>query len=585
MNDRGMICERVRLVRGKGYTKHEIAYCTLPYGNFTELREAFRAAPQFTQIDADALLRVKPEQLRVVLVTDDSYYARQCAAYLSAMFLCKPDDHQDASEESIWNDPEIDAFLARAFPDDSTVDQNRLELTVISPELLDPNLNLIDDERKHAGSQDEKKKLDTDRLSTDALLVQAEAGAVLSEAVIEEMEALCKKGVPLFIAVKRSQIDRVLIDELCLSLAFQVAHVGHASETYLIRVLRGALKDRGMRLAPDVDLGAVVAKLRSARGTAFTECDLESLACRAPRDREVRTDDLLFETYRPEGGDKRSAMEKLNAMIGMENVKNVLRRQLAACIFEARRSGNGGASMHRCLAFAGSPGTGKTVTARLVADILCEEGCGTGRFVEAGREQLIGKYQGWTSVKIAKAFENARGGVLFIDEAGALVPTDDHDTFTLEAMSALVRHIENEPETVVIFATYGDAMKRLLAADQGLSSRVAQILMFEDYTNEELLMILEKLACDKALAVPKEAREDCLAFFRELRDRKGERFGNGREARRLLEGAVEELALRSLKTHGGDAALRAEDFKAASERLLAQEENGAKRTLPRVGFC
>ena len=289
----------------------------------------------------------------------------------------------------------------------------------------------------------------------------------------------------------------------------------------------------------------------------------------------------MFQKYRPAGRGSRSAADALDDMIGLENVKETLRRQLAAHVFDIRR---GFPPAHRSLAFAGPPGTGKTETARLTAEILGEAGCGTGRFVEAGREQLIGKYVGHTSPRIARLFESARGGVLFIDEAGALIPADGRDSFAFEAISALVRHIENEPETVVIFATYGDAMERLIAADHGLSSRIAQVLTFEDYTDEQLLLILQKLSCDRGLALPEEARETCFDFFRELRERKGERFGNGREARRLLEGAVEELALRSLKTGSRDAALCAEDIRTASARLLAQE--GAKgQRLPRVGFC
>lgn len=585
MNSETMICECVRLQRQKDYTRREMACCELPRGGFAELRAAFCAAPQFSKIDADALLKTGAESLRTILIADDLYYAEQAAAYLTAMaFRAQEKSKTETGAESVWDDPEIDAFLERAFPGNTEIEQNGRELTIVSPELLDPDLNGIEDEKKYTSAENEKKKLDVDCFSFSALLLRADAGAALSETVITEVETLCKKGIPLFVALKKSQIDRALIDELRLTMGFQVAQVGRTSDAYLVRVLERALEENGVRTASDVDLGAVVARLRTVRGASFTECDLESIARRAPKEREARTDDLLFEAYRPEGGGKRSAMDELNAMIGMENVKDALRRQLAAFVFEARRSDGACAPPHRCLAFAGSPGTGKTVTARLIAEILREEGCGTGRFVEAGREQLVGKYQGWTSFKIAKLFDSARGGVLFIDEAGALIPSDSGDTFTTEAVSALVRHIENEPETVVIFATYGDAMKRLLAADQGLSSRVAQVLTFEDYTDDELLLILEKLARDRDLVVPEDARETCLAFFRELRGRKGERFGNGREARRLLESAVEELALRSLQTRGGDDALRAGDFETASERLLAQEEN-KRRALPHVGFC
>ena len=113
-------------------------------------------------------------------------------------------------------------------------------------------------------------------------------------------------------------------------------------------------------------------------------------------------------------------------MIGLREVKDSLRHTLAVPILNARR-GRADACACRSLAFCGSPGTGKSVTARLVAQILRDEGCGTGRFVEVGREQLIGKYTGHTSPKIAKLFEQAAGGVLFIDEAGSLLGSEQDD--------------------------------------------------------------------------------------------------------------------------------------------------------------
>ena len=94
---------------------------------------------------------------------------------------------------------------------------------------------------------------------------------------------------------------------------------------------------------------------------------------------------------------------------------------------------------HNNLAFSGAPGTCKSVVARLMARIMQEQGYGTGAYVEAGREDLIGEYLGQTSPKIAQLFERAKGGVLFIDEAGALVK-QEKDLYVAEAVNAFKKN-------------------------------------------------------------------------------------------------------------------------------------------------
>ena len=267
-------------------------------------------------------------------------------------------------------------------------------------------------------------------------------------------------------------------------------------------------------------------------------------------------------------------------MTGLGNIKEKLHRLLARAVWEGRRSQTGKPVRPMCrnLAFAGPPGTGKSVTARLAARILREEGCGSGRFVEAGREQLIGTYLGETSPKIAELFEQARGGVLFIDEAGALLG-GEHDSYATEAVNALVRHMELHPETMVIFATYPGEMERLLSSNPGLKSRIAQVLHFPAYDDAQLWEIFQGFAREDGCGLPEGAEEVCRDFFSALRRRDPEGFGNGREARRLFQGAVEELALRALDTGTGEETLCLEDLKAAARRLLAGAGGAEKRPI------
>lgn len=137
----------------------------------------------------------------------------------------------------------------------------------------------------------------------------------------------------------------------------------------------------------------------------------------------------------------------------------------------------------------------------------------------------------------------------------------------VEAVNALVRHMELHPETLVIFATYPGEMERLLSSNPGLSSRVAQVLDFPDYDDETLWKILGHLARQDGFALPEMGKAACLDFFQKLRKQKEDCFGNGREARRLFQGAVEEMALRTLSEEGADT-LTISDLEQAACRLL-----------------
>ncbi|KNB52265.1 right-handed parallel beta-helix repeat-containing protein [Streptomyces caatingaensis] len=249
---------------------------------------------------------------------------------------------------------------------------------------------------------------------------------------------------------------------------------------------------------------------------------------------------------RPAGSARPAAavLGELDRLVGLDGVKREV-RALTDMIEVGRRRREAGlkaASVRRHLVFTGSPGTGKTTVARLYGEILASLGVlERGHLVEVSRVDLVGEHIGSTAIRTQEAFERARGGVLFIDEAYALAPEDSGRDFGREAIDTLVKLMEDHRDAVVVIvAGYTAEMERFLTVNPGVASRFSRTITFGDYAPEELLRIVEQQAEEHEYRIGAGASEALLGYFRTLP--KGPAFGNGRTARQTFEAMVERHA-------------------------------------------
>ncbi|WP_371553157.1 right-handed parallel beta-helix repeat-containing protein [Streptomyces sp. NBC_00554] len=240
----------------------------------------------------------------------------------------------------------------------------------------------------------------------------------------------------------------------------------------------------------------------------------------------------------------KAVLGELDALVGLESVKREV-RALTDMIEVGRRrqlAGLKAASARRHLVFTGSPGTGKTTVGRLYGEILASLGVlEKGHLVEVSRVDLVGEHIGSTAIRTQEAFDKARGGVLFIDEAYALSPEDSGRDFGREAIDTLVKLMEDHREAVVVIvAGYTAEMERFLTVNPGVASRFSRTITFSDYDPDELLRIVEQQAEEHEYQLAPGAPEALLKYFTAIP--KGPAFGNGRTARQTFESMVEQHA-------------------------------------------
>lgn len=246
--------------------------------------------------------------------------------------------------------------------------------------------------------------------------------------------------------------------------------------------------------------------------------------------------------------DEENAEKKLSELIGLEEVKVVLNQQLAYNQVSALRQAHGFSNeiLNRHLVFSGNPGTGKTVVARLYTKILYNNKIiQENKLVEVGRADLVGEYVGQTAPKVKRAFDDARGGVLFIDEAYSLIPSSERD-FGHEAISALIQEMENRrDEVLVIFAGYEELMAQFIETNPGLSSRISREIKFLDYTIEQLIAILELIINKRHYQLTDDCKTLLHQHFSEVVNCRN--FGNARYVRKLVDEIVFSQAQRVIE--------------------------------------
>jgi len=238
---------------------------------------------------------------------------------------------------------------------------------------------------------------------------------------------------------------------------------------------------------------------------------------------------------------------ELHALVGLASVKSEVETltNLARVFALRKERGLPVPDMSFHMVFSGNPGTGKTTVARIVGKVYGCLGLLTkGNLVEVDRSGLVGNFVGQTATKAKKVIDQAKGGILFIDEAYALAKDSEND-FGQEAIEVLLKAMEDHRDDLVIIAAgYTDRMAKFLGSNPGLRSRFPRVVSFPDYSAEELEEIFRREANRNQYRIADEAGTALKSEIERVWKQRGPDFANARDVRNLFERVVSSQANR-----------------------------------------
>ncbi|MEC0234439.1 AAA family ATPase [Paenibacillus kribbensis] len=284
----------------------------------------------------------------------------------------------------------------------------------------------------------------------------------------------------------------------------------------------------------------------------------------------------------------RDALNRLTSLPGMQAIKEQVEEMVQfsriAALRKKSRLKTQIQSNH--MIFTGNPGTGKTTAARLIGEAFAEIGLLKRQgdripFVEINQSTIVDSLVGASEKKVASKFKEARGGVLFIDEAYAFLGKADHRSDE-KVIATMVQHIEDlRDEVVVIAAGYPKNMQEFLSFNPGLASRFPTTIHFPDYAVPELVRIAQQMLLDQQYQAGADYL-DALASTMWVEKSKPN-FGNARTVRNHIERSIRKQSMRVSQLPNPSrkdlATLTAVDLIHSAEGLRDAEQESLRRII------
>lgn len=308
----------------------------------------------------------------------------------------------------------------------------------------------------------------------------------------------------------------------------------------------------------------------------------------------VKPEDIDTERLLTPGQTGDEVLARLNEMVGLTDVKQSITTMTNRMRFYAERRRLGlhtsDEAPHHAI-FTGNPGTGKTTVARLLGKIYHSLGLlSKGDVVCVDRQRMVGRYIGETEENMKQILTEARGNVLFVDEAYTLYSSDGSNDFGRHALNSLLPVLaQKNSDVLIIFAGYEKEMDALMSMNPGLLGRFPYKFRFADYNADELMQIAKvQLERDEYVLTP-EAADRLKKAIRDTVSHRTRNFANARWVEQLVQnGILPAMAdrLAASKTAASREAyqlIERQDVEAAYQRFSMGAQELSRRVS--IGFC